>query len=70
MTMVVKATYVTMVRELRMPRGAAARTVPQAADAGGLIENGYRHQAISSVQALALALAASALVTGLLYAAL
>lgn len=70
MTMVVRATSVTMLREVRMPRGAAARDVTQAARAGEVIEDGSRHRAIGSVQALGLAIVASVLVTGLLYAAL
>ncbi len=70
MTSVARATFRTTVRAVRMPRGAAGRAQPQSADAGGLIEEGYRHRAIGSLQALALALAASVLVTGLVYAAL
>lgn len=65
MAMVARATFVTTVREVRMPRGAPRHP----ADAGGLIEDGYRHRAIGSLQAFALALAASVLVTGLIYAA-
>lgn len=70
MTMVMRTTYVTMARTVRMPRGAAARTIPMDEGAKSLIGDGYRHEAIGSLQALALAVVASLLVTGLLWTVL
>ena len=67
MTMIVSATTVTVVREVRVPRGAAARVVPKAANGGGLIVDAHRFGAIGSLQALAMAVVASAVVTGMLY---
>ncbi len=49
--------------------GRGARCDP-AREAGEVIEDGSRHRAIGSLHALGLAIVASVLVTGLLYAAL
>ncbi|GJD35031.1 hypothetical protein [Methylobacterium aerolatum] len=67
MSTVVGVTSVTVVRDVRMPRGSAVRAVPVAAGAGGVIEDGYRYRALGSLQALGLAVAASAVLTGLLF---
>lgn len=67
MTMHVRATYVTAVRAVGMPRGNAIPAVVRAIDVEPLVEDGYRHQAIGSLQALGLAILAAVLTTGLLW---
>ncbi|KQT59890.1 hypothetical protein ASG52_19300 [Methylobacterium sp. Leaf456] len=58
------------VRAVGMPRGAGRWAPPRAANAQDTIEDGYRHESIGSLQALGLAVAASILLTGLLWVAL
>ncbi|GEO99570.1 hypothetical protein [Methylobacterium haplocladii] len=70
MTMAMRTTDVTTVRTVRMPRGTAARTLPMDEGVRSLIGDGYRHEAIGSLQALALAVVASLLVSGLLWTVL
>lgn len=67
MTTISGTTASTMVREVRMPRGSAVRAPSQP---GRVIEDGYRHRAVGSFQALALAIVASVTVVGLVYVAL
>ena len=67
MTMVMRTTYVTTLRTMRMPRAAAAAAIPSASGTQALIEDGFGHGAIGSFQALGLAVVASVLVTGLLW---
>ncbi|SFK89591.1 hypothetical protein [Methylorubrum salsuginis] len=70
MTTVARAMLGMTVRAVGMPRGAGRWAPPTAANAEGTIEDGYRHQSIGSLQALGLAVAASMLLTGLLWIAL
>ncbi len=67
MTMISGTTAGTMVREVRMPRGSAVRAPSRPAR---VIEDGYRYHAVGSLQALALAIVASLVVVGLIYAVL
>src|SRR3954468_24606418 len=71
MNMVIRTAEVSTWRSVGMPRGTAMGVLP-AANTGPLVEDGYRHKAIGSLQALALALAVAAAVmtTGLMWVAL
>lgn len=70
MSVVVRTTYIATERTVGMPRRPAELAIRQPANAPTLIEDGYHHQAITSLQAVALAVVASVLVTGLMWVAL
>lgn len=66
MTLVLRTTYVQTVRRVRAPVGLAPLN-----DAGRrVVSDGYRYRSIGSLQALALALVASAVTPALLWLAL
>jgi len=67
MTMHVRSTYVTAVRAVGMPRGNALPAAVRAVVREPLVEDGYRHRAIGSLQALGLAVLAAVLTTGLMW---
>jgi hypothetical protein len=70
MTMHVRATYVTAVRAVGMPRGNAMPAAVGADVREPLVDDGYRHRAIGSLPALGLAILAAVLTTGLMWVAL
>ncbi|GJE74296.1 hypothetical protein [Methylorubrum suomiense] len=66
MTLVLRTTYIQTVRRVRVPVRLAPRN-----DAGPrFVADGYRYRSIGSLQALALAIAASAVTPALLWLAL
>ena len=66
MTLVLRTTYIRTVRRVRVPVGLAPRN-----DAGQrVVADGYRYKSIGSLQALALAIAASVVTPALLWLAL
>jgi len=66
MTLVLRTTYIRTVRRVRVPVGLAPLN-----DAGQrVVTDGYRYRSIGSLQALALAVAASAVTPVLLWLAL
>lgn len=70
MVTVARAVSAMTVRTVRMPRGTSLWAPPKAANAEGEIVDGYRYQAIGSLQAFGIAAAASLVLTGLLWIAL
>lgn len=69
MTMHLRAPYVTAVRTVGMPRGDAMPAAVRKVFSDLPVEDGYRYKAIGSLQALALAVLAAALTTGLMWVA-
>jgi len=68
MNMVMSTAYVPTVRTVGMPRGAAGRMASRLVDTKPLVEDVFRFQAIGGLQALGLAITASVVLTGLLWA--
>lgn len=70
MTMHVRASDVTAVRGVGMPRGSARPATGRAVGRQPATEDGHRDQDNDSLMALGLAIVASAILTGLLWTVL
>ena len=66
MTLVLRTTYIQTVRRVRVP----VRLAPRNDEGPRFVADGYRYRSIGSLQALALAIAASAVTPALLWLAL